>query len=77
MNQSADLNQRLDRLDRCFGYAIDMDQGIVLDAEFVLHSLEKTSVQYPDEMAKAINRILCSATKNAESVREMRNLVNG
>ena len=79
MSQSAEKSsqiRRLDRLDQCFGHAIDMAEGIILDAEFLLRSLNKTGMKYPAEMAQVINRILRLAAENAESVHEMRNLVD-
>ena len=51
MKGNSNRLQSLDRLDQCFGYAIDMDQGIVLDAEFVMNYFDKSNMQYSAEIS--------------------------
>lgn len=63
-----------DRLDECFGAAIDMDQGIVLNTEFILRCFNEANIPHASEIRLALNQILSSATKNAQSLREIRNL---
>lgn len=72
--EESDQIPKAHRVDKSFESAIDMDQAIIFHTEFILRSLERTNIPYPDRMTQALNNILHSAAKNAESVREMRNL---